>query len=73
MADDNNCSRHCWHVHGTMITDGIAQKGTTECQCCHCGRVEAIVWRIKERRLRGHGAFAKFSMMVYDEPVHGHD
>lgn len=67
------CSTHCWHVSGTMITDGIAQKGDTECRCCRCGVRERIGWRMKSRRLRGHGPFAAYNTLVYDEPVHGHD
>lgn len=63
--------RHCWHPSGTMITDGIAQSGTTDCRCCHCGIHSTVRWRMKTRRLRGHGEYESLTTLVYDEPVYG--
>lgn len=64
---------HCWHAHGTLITDGLAQTGTVDCQCCQCGLVAPLRWHTQTRRLKGHGPFATYTTMVYEEPVYGND
>ena len=57
----------CEHFTGRSTTDGMAQAGTDEVQCCWCGERRDRPWHVKDVSLKGHGPHSTEPRKVYDD------
>jgi hypothetical protein len=63
----SECEQHCPHFTGTGFSQGDFG-GADEVQCCQCGEIRQIPYKVTYRAVAGHGDRFEKRGVLYEWP-----